>query len=170
MRQSNSFLQFAKGSLIAFRAIAKGNQITFRANCRRNLRIACNADTVGNIPLGELNLKFKKWRQLLKFYPRRFLYPLEPVQPYHFQADQIWCDGTFKAIYFIIYPPADPHKVVVVKNVEWAKKRFFVALVHAAPVALQALSKDDITPCSALLLTTYTLTSVGGREQKRTVE
>jgi hypothetical protein len=26
-----------------------------------------------------------------------FLYPLEPVQPYHFQAYQIWCDGTFKA-------------------------------------------------------------------------
>jgi hypothetical protein len=43
------------GSLIAFRAIAKGNQIPFRANCRRNLRIACNADNVGNIPLGELN-------------------------------------------------------------------------------------------------------------------
>ncbi len=26
----------------------------------RNLRIACNADNVGNIPLGKLNLKYKK--------------------------------------------------------------------------------------------------------------
>ncbi len=25
-----------------------------------------------------------------------FYTPLEPVQPNHFQADQIWCDGTFK--------------------------------------------------------------------------
>jgi hypothetical protein len=37
------------------------------ANCLRNPRIACNADNVGNIPLGKLNLKFKKWRQVLKF-------------------------------------------------------------------------------------------------------
>ncbi len=46
------------------RAIAKGNQIPFRANCMRNLRIACNADNDSNIPLGELNLKFKKCRQV----------------------------------------------------------------------------------------------------------
>jgi hypothetical protein len=100
MRQSNSFLLFAKGSLIAFRAIAKGNQMPFRANCRRNLRIACNADNFGNIPLGELNLKFKKWRQLLKFcLPSAVFITIRAcssVQPYHFQADQIWCDGTFK--------------------------------------------------------------------------
>jgi hypothetical protein len=32
----------------------------------RNLRIACNADNVGNIPLRELNLKIKKYRQVLK--------------------------------------------------------------------------------------------------------
>jgi hypothetical protein len=32
----------------------------------RNLRIACNADNVGNIPLGKLNLEIKKWRQALK--------------------------------------------------------------------------------------------------------
>jgi hypothetical protein len=36
------------------------------------LQIACgirelNADIVGNIPLGDLNLNFKKWRQVLKF-------------------------------------------------------------------------------------------------------
>jgi hypothetical protein len=50
----------AKGCLIAFRAIAKGCQIPFRANGMRNPRIACNADNVSNIPLGELNSKFKK--------------------------------------------------------------------------------------------------------------
>jgi hypothetical protein len=66
MLQSNSFLQIAKGSQIAFRAIAKDNHIPFRANCRRNLRIACNADNVGNIPLGELNLKFKKMEATFK--------------------------------------------------------------------------------------------------------
>jgi hypothetical protein len=55
IKESNSFLQLAKGSLIAFKAIAKGNQIPFRVNCIRNLRIAFNADNVGNIPLGELN-------------------------------------------------------------------------------------------------------------------
>jgi hypothetical protein len=32
----------------------------------RNLLIACNADNVSNIPLGELYLKIKKWRQVLK--------------------------------------------------------------------------------------------------------
>jgi hypothetical protein len=37
------------------------------ANCLRNPRIACNADNVGNIPLGDLNLHVKKWRQVLKF-------------------------------------------------------------------------------------------------------
>jgi hypothetical protein len=51
-----SFLQLAKGSLIPFRAVAKGNQIPFRANCKRNLRIACNADNVRNIPLEELKI------------------------------------------------------------------------------------------------------------------
>ncbi len=62
----------------------------------RNLRIACNADNVGNIPLGKFNLKLKKWRQVLKFcLPSAILYPWEPVQPYHFQVDLIWCDGNF---------------------------------------------------------------------------
>jgi hypothetical protein len=62
MRKSNTFLQLAKGSLIAFGAFAKGNQIPFRAHCMRNLLIACNADNESNIPLGDPNLKFKKWR------------------------------------------------------------------------------------------------------------
>jgi hypothetical protein len=57
----------AKGYLITFRAIAKGNQIPFRANFMQNLRIACKADNGSNIPLGELNLKFKKCRHVLKF-------------------------------------------------------------------------------------------------------
>ena len=60
MRQSNTFLQLAKGSLIPSRAVAKGNQIPFRANCKRNLRIACNACNVNTKELGEPNLKFKK--------------------------------------------------------------------------------------------------------------
>jgi hypothetical protein len=60
MQKSNTFLQFVKWSLIAFRAIAKGNKIPYRVNCMRNLRIACNADNVGNIPLGVLDLKFKQ--------------------------------------------------------------------------------------------------------------
>jgi hypothetical protein len=64
MRYWNSFLQLAKGSLITCRAIAKGNQIPFRAICMRNLRIACNADNDSNILLEELNLKFKKCRQV----------------------------------------------------------------------------------------------------------
>jgi hypothetical protein len=41
-----------------------------------------------------------------------------------------------KAIYFIIFPPADPHKVVVAKKRRVGKKKIFVALVHAASVAL----------------------------------
>jgi hypothetical protein len=55
-------LELAKGSLIAFRAIAKGYQTPFRPYSMRNPRIACNADTDSNIPLGDLNLKFTKWR------------------------------------------------------------------------------------------------------------
>ncbi len=60
MGLSNTFLQLAKGLLIAFRAVAKGNQISFKADCMRNLQIACNADNVSNIPLRELNKKIKK--------------------------------------------------------------------------------------------------------------
>ncbi len=63
----NTFLQLAIGLLIAYRAIAKDNQIPFRANCMQDLRNAWNAYKVNNIALGELNLKFKKWRQVLKF-------------------------------------------------------------------------------------------------------
>ncbi len=61
MRQSNSFLQLAKALLIAFRAFEKGNQIPSRANCMRNLRIACDADNVRNLSLGELNLNGGKF-------------------------------------------------------------------------------------------------------------
>jgi hypothetical protein len=60
MRQSNTFLQLAKGSLIAFRATEKGNQIPFRANTIQNPRIVWNTDNVINIPMGELNLEVKK--------------------------------------------------------------------------------------------------------------
>jgi hypothetical protein len=54
-------LELAKGfrSLIAFRAIAKGYQTPFRPYSMRNPPIACNADNVSNIPLGEFNLNLK---------------------------------------------------------------------------------------------------------------
>ncbi len=42
------------------------NQIPLRADCMRNLRIACNADNVSDIPLRKLNLKIRKCRQALK--------------------------------------------------------------------------------------------------------
>jgi hypothetical protein len=58
--KSNTFLHLAKGCLIAFRAIEKGYQIPFGENGMRNPRIACIADNVSNIPLRELNSKFKK--------------------------------------------------------------------------------------------------------------
>jgi hypothetical protein len=60
-------LQLAIGSLITFKAIAKGYQNPFRAYSMRNPRIACKADNVCNIPLGELNLNLKKWWQVFKF-------------------------------------------------------------------------------------------------------
>jgi hypothetical protein len=43
----------------------------------RNLRIACNAENVGNILLGELNLKIQKWGQVLKLcLPSAVLIPM----------------------------------------------------------------------------------------------
>jgi len=55
-----------KGRWLPFGRVAKGNQIPFRADCMRNLRIACNADNVSNVPLRELNLTILKYRQVLK--------------------------------------------------------------------------------------------------------
>ncbi len=58
MRCSITLAQFAKRAQITFGAVAKGNRM-------RNLRIACNADHISYIPLGELNLeKNKKVRSL----------------------------------------------------------------------------------------------------------
>jgi hypothetical protein len=57
MRQSNTFLQLAKGLLIVFRAVATGYQIPFTANCMWNPPIACKADNNSNILRVELNLK-----------------------------------------------------------------------------------------------------------------
>jgi hypothetical protein len=75
-------LQLAIGSLIAFRAIAKGYQTPFRANTMLNPRISYNTDNVSNIPLGELNLKFKKFEASFKilFTIRSFL--LMKVYPF----------------------------------------------------------------------------------------
>ncbi len=84
------------------RAIAKGYKTPFRANCMQNLPIACNSDNVNvaiYIPLGDLNLKFKKWRQVLKFCLSStvfFTHESLHVQPYHFQAGLIRYDGAFK--------------------------------------------------------------------------
>jgi hypothetical protein len=54
--------------MIAFRAVAKGNKIPVRANCMRNLHIACNADNISNIPLGEIILKFKNGGKFLNSF------------------------------------------------------------------------------------------------------
>ena len=46
----------------------KSYQTPFRAYCMWNPRIACNANNICNIQLGELNLIiFLKWKQVLKF-------------------------------------------------------------------------------------------------------
>ncbi len=48
------------------------------------------------IPLREQKVENKNGGEIYKFcnYPR-FLYSTRPFHPYYFQADQIWCDGTF---------------------------------------------------------------------------
>jgi hypothetical protein len=47
--------------------------------------------------LEDLIKKLKNTGKFLNYvYPRRFLYPWGPFEPYHFQADLIWCNGTFK--------------------------------------------------------------------------
>ncbi len=56
----------------------------------RNPRIACNADNVCNIPLGERNLNFKNCKILITiggFYTHVSLSN---------HTDLIWCDGSFK--------------------------------------------------------------------------
>ncbi len=67
--------------------------------CRRNLRIARKAVQVA-IPLGELKSKLKNGGSIKKnFTICDPLYSPRPVQPYHFQPNLIWCDGTFKLCY-----------------------------------------------------------------------
>jgi hypothetical protein len=55
MRQVNTFLQLAKGSLIASVDIAKGYKILCGANCMQKPIISCKAVHVSNIPLGFCN-------------------------------------------------------------------------------------------------------------------
>jgi hypothetical protein len=97
MRCSITLWQFAKRAQITFGAVASGNRSPFWSLCIRNLRIACKADHFSNIPLGELNSEKNKMEASLKIclYPR-FLYPWRLIQLYNFQANLIWCDGTFK--------------------------------------------------------------------------
>jgi hypothetical protein len=61
----------------------------------RNPRIACSAEHVSNIQLREFNLNFKNSDDIKKSVRHR-LYSSMPNQPYHIQADLIWCKGTFK--------------------------------------------------------------------------
>jgi len=67
MRCSITLWQFAKGAQITFSAVAKGNRSPFWSLCMRNPLIACNADHVSNIPLGELNSEKNKMEVSLKF-------------------------------------------------------------------------------------------------------
>jgi hypothetical protein len=62
MWQSDSVLQLAKGSSDALGAIRKSYKYPLEQIACRNPQIACNADHVGNILLGKINLN-KKWRQ-----------------------------------------------------------------------------------------------------------
>ncbi len=68
--------------------------------CLRNLRIACSTDHVSNIPQTELYLNKKKQRRHLKICVLSAFHVLikatHSTQPYYFQDDLIWCDGTFK--------------------------------------------------------------------------
>jgi hypothetical protein len=63
MRCSITLYQFAKRTQITCDAVAKGNRLPFRPLCLRKPRIACNAENVSNIPLGELNFKYITRRQ-----------------------------------------------------------------------------------------------------------
>jgi hypothetical protein len=74
-------LHLAEGCLIAFRAIAKGYKMPFTANGMRNPQIACNADNASNIPLKELNFRFKKKKQVLKFCLPSAVFVLVKVNP-----------------------------------------------------------------------------------------
>ncbi len=50
-----------------------------------------------NIPHREIKSKYKNVDGISNSLNRpRFLYSSRPIQPYHFQANLIWCDGTFK--------------------------------------------------------------------------
>jgi len=46
---------------------------------------------------GRTKINIKKWRLGIKFcVPSEILILIKAYPPYHFQADLIWCDGTFK--------------------------------------------------------------------------
>jgi hypothetical protein len=57
MRQSTTFLQLAKGSLMSLELFTTGYQIPFTANYMWNPPIACKSDNISNILRGEINLK-----------------------------------------------------------------------------------------------------------------
>jgi hypothetical protein len=74
--------QFAKRAQITFGAVAKRNLLPLLFTLHAKRQIAFNARSCFAIPLGELKVIFK------------LLSSSGLSQPYHFQADLIWCDGT----------------------------------------------------------------------------
>ncbi len=95
---SITLCQVAKRAQTNCGAVAKGNRLPFWALCLRQQRTACIAEHVSNTPLGELHFKKLKKRPQIKksFYRPRSIYISRSIQPYHFQADLIWCDGAFQ--------------------------------------------------------------------------
>ncbi len=69
-----------------------------RARNGINTSIACSIDHVSNISLRKLNL-IKKIDTTFKnsVYHPQSMYSSRPIQPSHFKADLIWCEGTFNA-------------------------------------------------------------------------
>jgi hypothetical protein len=92
MRRSTTLLQFAERVQSTFRAVTIW--ITLYAesmNCMQPR--SCFA-----IPLREHKLEYKNGGEIKIFFFNYlgFFYSTRPIQPDHFKADQIWCDGTFK--------------------------------------------------------------------------
>ncbi len=97
MRCSITLWQFAKRAQITFGAVAKGNllPVPFWLLCMRSPRIACNADHVLPYRWKKISKNIKMEGRLKNLVTIRGSYTY-PIQPYHFQVNQIWCDGTFK--------------------------------------------------------------------------
>jgi hypothetical protein len=92
MRCSITLYQYAKRAQITCGAVSKnviGYPLDAFACGNRELHASPRMSAIYRWE----NLK----RRQVNFYHPRFLYISRPIQPYHFQADLNWCDGTFKA-------------------------------------------------------------------------